>query len=431
MTPNIAKHPKRGPIEAIVYYFCLIIGGFVATLCVYKGMSLDSPQFISAFILLINGYQVYYVRKNYNLLIIFGMILFFNYSIILPNYFFPIDSVFIIDPHLTWNVISLNVLFVFNYLLMFTIPKRLRSLETQLFWEKSKIWHSTTHFVLITTLLYVFIFEFKMPESTGGRGTGTPIYEYSVILMMFALSFSNKKNLMRTYIFLSLLFILQENIFGARLIALQYMICIYVLVFAEKYKLQKVFPLIILVFFVYNIIGSVRGGLLYGGYQADNIINVLKGNLFTQDTAYSAYYTSETAVRRCLEITTAERLALFGDFLKSIFIGESGEQHARVLASYASEFYKNWGGGVIPHHFYCFLGIPGLLIPIALLRYYFHIISSENFINKPLLKCIGFYITVSCPRWYLYSPLILIRAILFLIIAYIVFNTFNRITAGK
>ncbi len=290
-----SRHSNKKSRQRPLYYLlCIILGGFLSLYCVLDSMMVDSPYLLATSLLVINICQVIFIKRNYNLLIIFSMILFFNYSIVIPNYFLPIESVFIVNPHVSYAIKSLNILFVFNYFLWFTIPSKIISLEEQQFWSIKCQWKGITHFILIVSLLYILVFEFNIPTVAGGRGGGTPIYEYSVILMLLGLSFTKSKNLTRTFIIISLLFILQENIFGARLIALQYIICIYILVFSQKYKLKKILPFAIVLFLFYNIIGAVRGGVIYGGYDSGTIIGILRENMFTQDTAYSAYYTSET-----------------------------------------------------------------------------------------------------------------------------------------
>lgn len=402
------------------------LAGFILCFfCFYTGMMFPFLFILASSILILNILYIYHVKNNYNMLIIFGLILFFNYSILFANIFLPFNSDYIIDPNLPYAKKSLNILFIFNYLLAFTIPDRIHSLKEQHFEYSSISWNSTIKLLIVIFLTYILLFEFEASAKIGNRASGSPLYEYSVILTLLGILFSNSKRFRFILLCFSFLFIIQETIYGGRITSLQYLICIYICFLANKYSPFAIFPFALILLLLFSTIGNMRGTILIDNIAFSAIFDSLKEKMFALDTAYSAYYTSEINIRVADIIQWETRLDLFLDFLRSIFLGEGGQQD-RILANYTRTFFWHSWGGLLPHQFYFFLGPVGLVIPILILRFYFKLINTRSFVYSPWKKAISVFITISCARWYLYSPLVLIRAAFFLIILYYLFLLINR-----
>ena len=415
----------------IAYIFRLLFIVIATILFVDSCLSgFSRPLFVtySIGIITCNLYCLWRVRKNVNLLIVFSLILFFNYSITIANYLVHFDNNSFVSPiDSFYSIKSLNLLFAFNYLLVYAVPRNVvetKKVDTNNYMS----WNKMTSYCALLILVYILIFEFVKPDITGERGSGTPIYEYSIIIALFAcLTLSTRKYIKYFFLIVFLAFIIQEVVYGGRIVALQYLIIIYIFFISPKYKLRQIAPLLIIGYIFFSLIGAVRGNLLMSTFSLVDIIRPITKEFLALDTAYSAYYTSEMFIRLVEQTPWHVRLDLLVDFVKSIFIGESGVLHDRALPRYVYSYYWHCFGGMLPYYFYFYLGVLGIVISILLLKLYFNIINKVSFYQYPLYAMIGLYIVIATPRWYLYSPLGLFRSVIFIVLIYCVFKVINRL----
>ena len=108
-------------------------------------------------------------------------------------------------------------------------------------------------------------------------------------------------------------------------------------------------------------------------------------------------------------------------FVKGVFISSDSQY---VLQNITYDYVHHTGGGFIPHFLYFYLGPLGAMAGGLLVSAFLNLIRTINNASSGLVKSIAIYITCITFRWYLYSPLDMLRGVLFLVIVY---YTFTRI----
>lgn len=403
---------------------------FFSTTCIVyyliAGVQLNFIYFNIITILLSNVYLTYRVRNNVYYTIIMAIILYCNYSILYANFIHPLDSMF--TEVITHNVsiVSVNILTFFNVALLLIFP---RNINTHKLEKPTHRGNKLVYSCICTVLIYIFFYEYNMPEEVGQRGGGTPLFEYSLIFFMFAYYYAgNNIKQIKFIVFLVVFFALREFMFGGRVSALQFFLVTYLMVYINKYSLKKLSIVLAPIFILCIIIGVVRGNLMSGNFSVDDILGDLIRNGMALDTAYSSYFTSETFVytHNILNINT--RLEHFQDFIISIFMGDGYNPEAR-LGAISFKYINHYWGGILPYFFYFYLDRIGLIVCMLLLMFYIRLINKKN-----ISKCAYFvatYFIATTFRWYLYYPIVMLRGVMFVVLLYWGFYFFDKITVNK
>lgn len=369
----------------------------------------------SVFILTSNYFQLLKSKDNFFLFLILLFITYCNYSVIYANYINPLtDSYYIKTLAREYVDGSVNVLAIFTAVTLWFVK-----------WDKVftdndfdfglKVGNPRLILTILTfILIYILIFCFERPSAPGGRGTPSSLYEYA--LCFFVVYFYLCKNY-RFYRYvgvgLILLFSLQNFVYGGRILGIQYLLVVYLILYKNKISRKLFYILLSSMFVLMSLIGVVRGNILAGNFDLSNILTDLYKSGFALDTSYSAFFTSETYLYVSELIPFDERLSHFYFFIRSIFVGFG--DHYDEFPSYITDSYvANGGGSYIPHFFYFYLGIIGVIIGGFLVSVYFNILRKPSFYKSPYLKCIIIFVTSTVFRWYLYSPLELLRGVLLL-----------------
>lgn len=401
---------------------------FSVTCIVYysiAGLQLDFIYFNIIAILLSNVYLTYRVRNNVYYTVIMAIILYCNYSILYANFINPLDTMY--TEVITHNVsiISVNILTFFNVALLLIFP---RNITTHKFKIPTYRGNKLVFSCICAMLIFIFFHEFRMPEEIGGRGGGTPLLEYSIIFFMFAYYYAgNNVRQINFVVFLVIAFSLREFMFGGRVAALQFLLITYLMVYIHKYSLKKLSLVVAPVLFLCIVIGVVRGNLMSGNFSIDDIFIDLIKNGMALDTAYSAYFTSETFVytHNILNINT--RLEHFQDFMISIIMGEGYNPEARLGAISLKYIFHSWGG-ILPYFFYYYLDCIGLICCMLLLMFYIRLINKKNVSQCTYFVTIYFIATTF--RWYLYYPIVMLRGVMFVVLLYWGFYFFAKLTGN-
>ena len=408
--------------------FVLLIASFLGFFLWFLGILTDYQQskVVSIFLLFLSVVLVIWSRSNYLLVIMFSIMAYCNYSVVVSDYLsLQRNTIFTMyaGTYICNKAIYILLLFtcVLGLLLSITYKNDVYNIQIDSEIFKSPEFGKNSQIVVIgidIILIFILIFAFGRPTQLGDRGTPSTIYEYSIIL--FILSFfwgaKNKKITNITMIIL-LLFALQNFVYGGRITGLQLLIVAYVMVIESKIKIKKALPLIVAVFLVLSIIGVARGNLLTGNFRVSEIVNGLKQQKFALDTAYSAYHTSLTFIFAEEHTHWETRIGIFMGFLKSIILGKYNTVDSNV-ASYTAQFYRHYGGGVLPYYFEFYLGTVG----VCLIAIYLSVIIKKlrcvcgN--SRGYVKCLCVYVVASSFRWYLYSPIQITRGVLLLFICY-------------
>ena len=108
--------------------------------------------------------------------------------------------------------------------------------------------------------------------------------------------------------------------------------------------------------------------------------------------------------------------------MKSIFIGTDPDM---LLTSISNTYVAHYGGGLIPFYFYFYLGGIGIVLAACLVASYLNIVINLEEQSSGYFKCLSVWVVSTTFRWYLYSPIGLLRGVLFLTIAYYAFSYFH------
>lgn len=378
--------------------------------------------------LLVSAYNFYSVRKNIARLIMFGFILFSNYSICFPLYISPIDSLYASFSNTEPGCISIFVLLAFNSLLLLFGACELRNED---FSEKIISDENNNPIIgvgAIFLVILIFVFGFGRPDTAGERGTVSAYYEYAIIIIMIGLIYSAKNKVLRnTLLIIAIAYCVQDLVYGGRITSLQMLIMLFLVFFHDKkINLIKIAPMVIVGLAVFTAVGEMRGSFNFSFTAIVKAFTSLFSGGFALDTAYAAYYASEVFVVAALRDSSALKLSMLFSFLVSLVTGGGGIDSN--LSVYTKEIMWHGGGGVTPFYMYYYLGFIGVIV-IAL---YISFLLQKTYWNKSLYsKALIVYITYSVPRWYLYSNSAIIRGILMFSIVFIVCRIFDRITRRK
>lgn len=391
------------------------------------GLNINIMPYSYICLLMINVYMVLQSRKNFLLFIVFFIILFSNYSIIYSNFIVRLDDSMFTDilSERTRNV-SINTLTLFNLMLFFFVRwSAVHPLPCKNIFIDHAKQDKVITLLLSIILIVVFFVGFQIPEKEGERGTSSPLYEYSVFffILYFLYSGGGKKEIYWG-LFLVFAYSMQNFIFGGRIYGLQFVLATYIMVFMHRFSMAKVLFAIAVVFILFSIIGAARGELLSGNFDVQSILLSIFQRGFALDTAYSAYFTSTTFVYLDERVDLDVHAALFLDFIKSIFVG-SGSNPDSVLPQFSLDYVTHYFGGLLPFYLYFYLGSFGILLAALLLAFYLNILISLTISLSNFWKCIMVWIVSTTFRWYLYSPLPLLRGVLLFVIVYYVFAYFH------
>lgn len=421
----------------LYYYrvFLLINSAILFAVYVAFGLDIDVTPYSYIYLLMINVYMLLQSRQNFLLFIISFIILFSNYSIVYSNYIIKFDDTVFTDVlSERTQFVSLNILVLFNMLLfLFVRWKDIRPHIKENIFINGENKDKMLICVLTLILIFVFFFGFQLPEKEGARGTPSTIYEYSIIFFILYFYYSgSQRGIVYTGLLIVLFYSLQNFIFGGRIYGLQFLLVAYIMFLMHRVPMFKVIIGISFFFVLFSIIGVVRGTILSMDADIKSILVSLFEKGFALDTAYSAYYTSESFVYLD-ERVEGVHLSLFLDFLKSIFVG-SGSAPDSVLPIFSSDYVNHYGGGLLPFYFYYYLGVWGVLVIALIMACYLNIILSMTAESNNFTKCFSVWVTSTTFRWYLYGPLPLLRGVLLLAVTYYLFAymhyEFNRIYLG-
>lgn len=397
-----------------------VIAAFFVVFLLIVGLEDDLMPYNYWAVLAINVYMVFASRKNMMLFIVMGILLYSNYSFIFANYIHWFDFTLytqVISPKVT--TVSVNITTLFTCLLLFMVPfDKVKPLPATNIFIKEEKFDQRVCLILLFMMVVVFIVGFDAPTIEGRRGRVKPIYEYALsFFIVYFYYCGNAKKWLYTGVVFAVLYAGQNFIFGGRIYGLQFLLCTFVMVFMHKISMKQLMIGMSVLFVLFSVIGVVRGALLSSNVNVGEILNRLANHGFALDTAYSAYYTSETFVYIDDIYSRSEKLDYFKDFIISIFLGNSYNPSA-FLANVSKQYLHNSAGGMMPYFFFFYLGHWGIIIPALMLKFYLSKIINLYKKNTGYIKCISVFVVTHTFRWYLYTPLGLLRGVLFLSIVY-------------
>lgn len=408
----VTKFCKKSILINIIKTICMITIVVVPLL----NLSANTHPFSTFLILFLNIVMLSRCRNNMMMFMLIIVLAYSNYSILYANYIHVITTSMFTDPITSdINNSALNILLLFNCLFFLFLKWDVPDAQ-EIYLIKPQKCDRRIIYLMTLILVVVFFLGFDAPEEEGLRGSPKPIYEYSLVFFIFLFYYSGgHKQYLMLGLILALFFSLQNFIYGGRIYGIQFLLCTYYFVFVNNIKRKYVFMLLAAMFVLMSIIGSVRGALMEGDADVEGIMSKTIENGFSLNTAYAAYYTSKTFIYAHDMMSVNEIGRLLWSFLKSIFVGISKDD---ILPNVTQNYFTHYGGGVYPIYIYFYLDLVGVVVAAYILRVYSNLIKNINMISNELFQCIAVYISCSAFRWYLYTPIILFRGVLFLSMIY-------------
>lgn len=388
----------------------------VLLLCaiVFLDNSQESLKLLGALLILVSIYFIYKVRFNSDLLILFGLIAYVNISVSLGD-LLQISQVLgeeslvwqksIRDSH--YNVIGAKSLLLIMSILNVIINKlNLSNISSKALAPLEKKNNKYIFIVGYCVLLIFWLFGYS--SSIGGtyHSNTRTIYEYSLLIFIVVWFYSGNSKIKKYLLYLfALLYILQSLYRGDRSSAFPMVVA---LVLIHNYKLS-VKSLVLLAFggiFASNLVSAYR--IAFSFTELKNIFFDKYGmTAFLSDTVSQSYYTGISIVNTHDLIPST--IFYFLNFLGGILFGGSFPNADVGAVSY--NYLLNKGGGFYFSWFYFWFGFTGVILGGIFLGI---VIKKFFWSDNNYMKLYKICLIVMTFRWYLYTPFVLFRSVLFI-----------------
>ena len=397
---------------------------------VYFEPSIQSNIMFGLFVILFSLILGYKAKGNLFVFIIAFFIFYSNYSIFVGEYLVGGElgiPLYQLKTEYHYGI-AIRVLLLFvSMAALFLKPRVVEKMNFSLTPKDNILIFYTLYLVLI--LIWVFGIDKTATLNTYSVSI-TPIYEYATLIFLFAIYSSGFKRFRVGILILMLVFfVLQDFYYGGRITSLQLILLFLITVFLKKLSTTIIIFGGIIGILINSVIGVYRNKYSLDSIGVFEIIRGVFNNYFVFDTPVYAYYTTVAHLAATEFMDWSIRLKSFLAFFFAIFNGNN--ELGDVTRYVTDNHYFNYGGGLIPTHFYYWLGWLGVVFIACILII---ILNKIGTAKKDLWKLIAISIVMTVPRWYLYTPLSLFRQVFFVVILYYAFilahNSLIRI-AGK
>lgn len=418
------------PKKKFVVDMCII---FITCIMVLVNNTINTSKIVAIVVLMISCVNLIRGYRNWYTFIIFGFILWCNYSICIANLLNPIQDFFT-----GWRENVDVIVPAMNILLIFTSTVAVLSgkengeeLYKKPFW-KGNPHNAVSVYGTAGVLLLIMVFGFSRPEQSGVRGSSSSIYEYSLILFILAYYYTHTKIEKIILTILLVGYVMQDLLYGGRATALQLIICWFLIFMSHKVQQKRMLPFVVLAIIIFSGIGALRANFVFNISAIKDTLQNIFSQKFTLDTAYSAFYTSGTFLKVETIVSVKDRIGLFIAFLLSMIFGGSKIENSN-LGAYTHDYYMHYYGGVLPYYAHFYLGIIGVILIGIYVSFLIRntCCNNKSMVNDGLIKCIRIYIVSSVPRWYLYSPSSLIRGMVIIVVIYYAYFLFDQVIKRK
>lgn len=368
-------------------------------------------------------------RKNLPIFLVFLFIFYCNYSIVTAEYLIRGDlaaPIYEVKTIVNYGL-TIRVMLLFSAIIsLFYKESKMDILKFKLV-PKDNI---VIFISLFCTLLYVLFFEIDRGRLTEYSVRISPFYEYSTLLFIFSYYYSGNSKLKHTILtILLIVFVLQDFYYGGRVTSLQLIFLFLVTFFVHKLSIKIIVSGAVIGIFVNSLVGMYRQNYSLESANLLDILIGLKESYFVFSTPVYAYYASVTHIAATHITDFKIEFHSLISFVISIFIGSNPSiSDGNVTAFVAENFFNNIGGGIIPTHFYFWLGWIGVVIISIILVM---LLNSTVNLKYDYLKICLLIVIVTVPRWYLYSPLSLFRPLLLISVLFLIFKVVDNISAEK
>lgn len=411
----------------IALYSCLFVCSIEA---VYFNFQIVQPTFYAIILLISNIYLHHLYRSDPYLSFVFLILIWMNYSVVVLQLGLiaaSYNGLYASLNNTAISVLGLRILFYFLLLLLiFTLIIRKRSHKKIKEIENS----FNILFIVVTFATFFTIISADYIMNTGIFPKS--VYEYSIIFLIFALVLSRRISHLAFSITIAagILAVLGNVLSGDRIVGLQFSIVLYLLYFRERLS-KKVVIFIASVGIVFlSYTGSNREGFSITDIQGMiQSLYILSDRMVTLDTSFSAYFTGLRILEFMGQLDAVERIRFFLHFLGSLLLGSLYPYEQANLAVYTFNLgFVHSYGSFLPVLSFFYLGFFGVMLTTFGLIYFF---CKNGPRHSLLLEIVIIYFCATLFRWYLYSPVMLIRGLFFIVIIYLIsrpFLTYKRAT---
>lgn len=360
----------------------------------------------------------YYCRNNWCAVIMFAMIIATLYSAWVDGVWFLL---FRYEMSLASTAASMRMMCAYAIfaltMLMFVRREYEKKVESTDSLLQRDCFNPLIVVGIVLLLILIFIFVYEAPEEGGARGNANPLYEYSLILFIFAYMYSGKR--WYTVVPITLLlfaFCAKDLLYGGRKTALSLILLFFLIFLSYRMSFIKVLPFALVGLVVFSAVGHFRGNADFSLEQIKITLTAMLDQKFAIDTMYYASYTGISFVAAASEgiYSISERLLTFVRFMASMILGGGRVPNSNVSIM-THDYYLHWYGGVLPAYGYFFFGWLGTALTGALSGIWIRLSDSKR---TPLKQVLLLWVTCTCFNWVMYSPSSLIRGVLFMLAGY-------------
>lgn len=398
-----------------IQWFDLLISIIIWFFLSYIENINENKKIIGIFLILLSFYQLWKVRYNKELLLLFGLIAYINLSVSLGD-LLEINSVLGVET-LSWqknireskaNITGAKcLLLLMSILNLFVTGKKLKikNINKIIVTKKNSL-------IFILGYILLVIFWYYGYTNTMGEtyhSNTRAIYEYCVPLYIVVYYYAGEEKLFKKGLLVySYIYIGQAIIRGDRSSAVP-MILLLLLLSKYKVDLKRVLCLSMGGILFANLVSAWRIS-----YSFSELLKIYKekyglGSLVS-DTVSQSYYTAISI------ISTKEVLnntwKYFEDFLGGIIFGGSFKN--ADIGRVSNEYFLNKGGGMYFSWFYFWGGMTGVVLGSIFLGLLIKYVCIEK--NGVQVNLIKICIIVMSFRWYLYTSFVLFRSVLFIFV---------------
>lgn len=385
-------------------------------------------KYLGIIILLISIYQFIKVRNNTALLILFGIITYINIAVSLG------DLIEISSPlgEITQNWQRMNrqseynaiaakciilVMSVLNLCINSKFIFKIKDMDSKIKPKSNKL----IFWCGLIILIIFWAFGYANSKGSSYESNTRTIYEYCIIIFIVVWYFSGKSKY-KLYLLYSYagIYVLQAIMRGDRSSAFPMVLVLLVISF-PKINIKTIVSLALIGMLASNIISVYRESFSLAEMR-QNYFSSYSSSVLTSDTVSQSYYTSIAIVKTGEYLT--DKNEYFLDFLVGIIAG--GNYRNADIGGVVSDYEMHRGGGFYYSWFYFFFGYLGVIVASIILGFIIRISFASNRAYMKLLK-IG--IIAMSFRWYLYTPFVLFRSIIFIFLTLLlVTNLLNKIS---
>lgn len=414
----IAETKQLPTVKAVV--FALTVAVFLAN--VFCGFEYNKLLFtLTAFVALGTlAISIYYCRNSWCAVIIFVMIFATIYSAWVDGVWFIFFryEMSLASTSASMRLMCAYAIFAFTMLMFIRREHEKKDERTDSLLQRD-CFNPLIVGGIIVVLLLIFFLLYTPPEGENTRGSAHPLYEYSLILFIFAYLYSGKRRYTVVPITLLLFaFAAKDLLYGGRKTALSLIILFFVVFLSYRMSFIKVLPFALVGLVLFSAVGHFRGNADLSPEQIRITLKAMLRQKFAVDTMYYASYTGISFVAAASEgiYSISERLLTFLRFAASMLLGGGRVPNSNVSVM-THDYYLHWYGGVLPAYGYFFFGWLGTALTGALSGLWIKI-SGEK--RTPLKQTLLLWVTCTCFNWVMYSPSSLIRGVLLMLVAYYV-----------